>query len=125
MGRWGGTQIEKHIQVLGILYIVSGVLGLLIGGFLFIAVAGGGLISGDSQAIAITSLVAIVLTSIIFVFSIPEIIGGYWLLKRKSWARIMVLVLGFLNLLDIPIGTALGIYTIWVLMKDESAKYFT
>jgi len=54
--------------------------------------------------------------------SIPSLIGGLGLLKLKSWARYLVLVLGFLNLPGIPVGTALGIYTIWVLLKDETAR---
>jgi hypothetical protein len=116
--------MDKHITVLGVLYIVFGVLGLIIGGFLFILITGAGLFSGDEQAMAITAIVGTALAFIIFIFSVPEIIGGIFLLKRKSWARILVLVLGFLNLLDIPVGTSLGIYTIWVLMKDESNKYF-
>jgi len=46
------------------------------------------------------------------------------LLKRFSWARILVLVLGALNLLNVPFGTALGIYTFWVLLDDQSVKMF-
>jgi hypothetical protein len=114
--------MEKHIKVLGILYIVSGVLGFTIGGFLFLALVAGGLISGDSQAMTITSIVAVFLTSFFLVFAIPELICGIALLKQKSYSRIFGLILGFLNLLDIPIGTALGIYAIWVLMKDETIK---
>ena len=52
-------------------------------------------------------------------------IGGIYLLKHRPWARILVLVLGFINLIEIPIGTALGIYTLWVLFKDETIKLFT
>ena len=35
--------------------------------------------------------------------------GGIYLLKYRPWARILLLVLGFLNLIEIPFGTALGI----------------
>ena len=46
-------------------------------------------------------------------------------IKHRPWARILVLVLEFINLIEIPIGTALGIYTIWVLFKDETVQIFT
>jgi hypothetical protein len=46
------------------------------------------------------------------------------LLKYKSWARYLVLVLAILDLLNIPIGTAIGVYSIWVLAQDETAKMF-
>jgi hypothetical protein len=38
----------------------------------------------------------------------------------KSWARIIAIVVGCLNLIHVPFGTALGVYTLWVLLKDES-----
>jgi hypothetical protein len=112
--------MEKHVHVLGILYIVFNALGLLLAMILFWALIGPGIISGDPEAFAILSIIALVICSILIMLSIPGIIGGIALLKWKSWARILVLILGFLNLLDIPFGTALGIYTIWVLMKDET-----
>src|SRR5208337_1363036 len=44
--------------------------------------------------------------------------GG--LLQRQGWARIFALVVGFVALLNVPIGTALGIYTLWVLLPRQS-----
>jgi len=38
----------------------------------------------------------------------------------KSWARIVAIIVGCLNLLHVPFGTALGVYTLWVLLNDES-----
>jgi len=116
--------MEKHVNVLGILYIVFNVLGLLIAMIVFWALIGPGIIAGDPEAFAILSIIALVICSILIILSIPGIIGGIALLKWKPWARILVLILGFLNLIDIPFGTALGIYTIWVLMKDESIQLF-
>ncbi|KPL02677.1 MAG: hypothetical protein AMJ90_05140 [candidate division Zixibacteria bacterium SM23_73_2] len=116
--------MEKHINVLGWLYIIFNVLGLFLGILLFWIIAGGGLISGDPEAIFITGIVATAVAGFLTILSVPGIIGGIFLLQWKPWARILVLILGFLNLLDIPLGTILGIYTIWVLMKDETVQLF-
>ncbi len=116
--------MEKHITVIAVLYIVLSALGILASAVLFLVIAGGGLLSGDSEAIAITSTVGSILSFFVFVLSIPGIIGGIGLLKRREWGRILVLILGFLNLLNIPFGTALGIYTIWALMNDELIAMF-
>lgn len=116
--------MEKHVQVLGILYIVYNILGVLLAGVIFWVLIGGGLISGDREAMAIISIVAIFISGFIFILSVPGIIGGIVLLKYKPWSRIFVLILGFLKLIDIPFGTALGIYTIWALMKDETVELF-
>jgi hypothetical protein len=116
--------MEKHVQVIGILYIVYNILGVLLAGIIFWVLFGGGLISGDREAMAIVGIVATVVSGFIFITSVPGIIGGIVLLKYKPWSRILVLILGFLNLIDIPFGTALGIYTIWALMKDETVELF-
>ncbi|HFE64536.1 MAG TPA: hypothetical protein ENK14_09020 [Caldithrix sp.] len=116
--------MEKHMNILGGLYIAFGMLGVFAALVVFVAVIGSGLISQDSEAIFITTTVASVIASFLFILSAPGIIGGFGLLKWQSWARILVLVLGFLNLVNFPFGTALGIYTIWVLMKPETEQLF-
>ena len=60
----------------------------------------------------------------LLVLSVPGIIGGIGVLRRQSWARYMVLVLSILDLFSVPIGTAVGAYSIWVLMQEETAKLF-
>jgi hypothetical protein len=47
-------------------------------------------------------------------------IAGWGLLQRQDWARIVALVVGFVALLNVPIGTALGVYTLWVLLPSQS-----
>ena len=42
--------------------------------------------------------------------------AGWGLLQREAWARTVALVVGFVALLNVPLGTALGIYTLWVLL---------
>ncbi len=116
--------MQKHITVLGGLYIGFNIIGIMVAVLLLVVMVGSGFISGDSEAVAITAIVGGALAFMLSVLSVPGIIGGIGLLYMKSWARILVLILGFLELLNIPFGTALGIYTIWVLMKDETIKLF-
>ena len=47
-------------------------------------------------------------------------IAGWGLLERQDWARTVALVVAFIALLSVPIGTALGIYTLWVLLPNQS-----
>ena len=61
----------------------------------------------------------------LLIISAPGIIGGFGILKKYSWARVLVLILGALNLLNIPFGTMLGVYTFWVLLNEDVAKEFT
>jgi len=54
------------------------------------------------------------------VLGLPGIIGGWALITERRWGRPLVLVLGVLNLFNLPIGTAVGIYTLWALLSDAS-----
>jgi hypothetical protein len=58
------------------------------------------------------------------VLSLPGIIGGIGLLREKEWARILVLILSGFNLFNVPIGTAVGIYSIYVLLQPETVQLF-
>jgi hypothetical protein len=116
--------MDTHIKVLGWLYIVLGILGILGAVIVFLAVFGGGLISGDRQAIAITGIVATVISVIVLLLSLPGVIVGAGLLRYRPWARVLALVLGILNLPGFPVGTILGAYSLWVLLSDEGAQYF-
>jgi hypothetical protein len=51
-------------------------------------------------------------------------IAGWGLLQRESWARVVALVLSFLALFNIPFGTAIGIYTMWVLLPGQSQQEY-
>jgi len=125
--------MERHIQILGILHIINGVM-LLIFGFIGVAILGLlGLVAsagghsghlGASEinltAQGVLGILAVVIGMIAVVAGLPGIIGGWGLLARKNWARIVVLIVGILNLPNFPLGTALGVYTLWVLLKPES-----
>ncbi|HSF83149.1 MAG TPA: hypothetical protein VLA49_18065 [Anaerolineales bacterium] len=116
--------MEIHVKVIGWLYIVLGILGVLGAALLFILVAGGGLISGDEIAIQVTTLVGLILGGLFVLLSVPGIIVGAGLIQFQPWARILALVLGLLNLLAFPVGTLLGIYTIFVLLDEATARLF-
>ena len=116
--------MKDHIRIFALISIVFGILGLLAAAIVFVAVAGGGLISGDPTPITITSIVAVAVSGIISIFAIPQIIAGWAILKFKSWGRILGIIIAILNLVNVPIGTAYGIYGLWVLMNEETEKIF-
>lgn len=58
------------------------------------------------------------------IFAVLEIVLAWGLFERRTWARILALVIGFLALLRFPFGTALGIYTLWVLLPASSGQEY-
>ena len=125
--------MRDHVRILAILNIVMGGIGLLIGAGMLLMFGGIGMLagaanSGDPEAIlafpimgALGGLIFVVL----LIFSAPQIIGGIGLLKGQPWARILMIVVSALGLMSIPIGTALGIYGLWVLLNEETARMFS
>ena len=51
-------------------------------------------------------------------------IAGWGMLRREPWARIVALVLGFISLFNIPFGTAIGVYTMWVLLPSQAEQEY-
>jgi len=132
MLREGNQPVRDHVRILAILNIVMGSIGLLIGVGLLFMFGGIGILasvtnSGDPEAaLALPILGAIggLIFAVLLIFSAPQIIGGIGLLKMQPWARILVIVLSGLGLLSVPIGTAMGIYGLWVLLNEETVRLF-
>jgi hypothetical protein len=116
--------MDKHVTFVAVINIAFGFLGIFLAFFLFIVLIGAGIISQDPEAMKITSIVGIAIAFFLLMTSIPEVIGGFGLMKRKPWARILVLIIACLDLLIIPIGTLIGIYELWVLLNEETVKIF-
>jgi hypothetical protein len=112
--------VERHIRILGVIYIAFGALGILAALLLFVGVTGKGLLSENRETILITTSAATAMAVLLVLISIFALIGGTGLLRRRSWARVLVIILGCLYLLSFPLGTAVGIYTLWALTRREA-----
>ena len=113
--------MKNHIQIVAALHIAMGALSLLgaIAVFALLGMAGGIAASqGEHQAGSIIGIVAVVLGGFLAVLALPGIIGGWALFAGRSWGRPFVMVLGVIHLINIPFGTALGIYTLWALLRE-------
>ncbi len=117
--------MQSHVRILGTLFIVFGILIAAIGLFLLTVISGAGLISGDQTAMFVTGTVGLVIGGMFFAFSIPTVLAGIGLRNHREWARIVALVIAAVNLLNFPFGTALAVYTFWVLLSAETAPLFT
>ena len=124
--------MDLHVKVLAAFHIILGLLGLM-GSLLVLLLFGGtaGIIGATAPndpdallAVPIVGLIGGMIVMVMLTLSMPSIIAGIGLLKRRSWARILTIVLSVLNLINIPFGTALGIYGLWVLLSQNTAPLF-
>lgn len=115
--------MDNRIDLLGRLYIAYHIILLVLGLLAFILLFSLAA-AADMDELAILAIVGIIAGFFQVLLAAPGIIGGVGLLKRKNWARILVIILSVLNLLAIPFGTALGIFGLRLLLNEETTPYF-
>ncbi len=118
--------MKQHVSFVGALHIGFGILGLMgalaiFFGFHFIYE-----LIGHEEPIAkeVLTIIGNSIAIIVLFFSVLGVIGGAGLLSYRSWARILVMIVSAINCLSVPVGTAKGIYSLWVLMQPETIDLF-
>ena len=122
--------METHVKVLATLALVRGGLGLLVA--LFSSMIFGALASfvsaqpdeGAAIGATVLGITGVALTIYLVATAAVSIICGVGLWNRKRWARILGIVLGAMLLIEFPLGTALGIYALWVLFNKRTEPLF-
>ncbi len=122
-------RVQEHVRLLALLWLALSAFNL-IGGVALYVVANtvllhrqvGGVESGPPAFLTpLLSTVAILLLA----KSACGFAAGWGLLNHERWARVVTLVMAFISLFtNIPFGTALGIYTMWVLLPAESEREY-
>lgn len=116
--------MEKHINVVAALYIGLGILSIVSALFfgLFFGIFTGFI--PDSPPRGILYFIIMILIGASVILSIPGIIAGIGLINRKEWARVLTIILSAIRIINIPIGTCIGAYSLWVLINDETVMAF-
>jgi hypothetical protein len=124
--------VTRHVDLLGVLFIVWGLLTTLVGvSTLALGVGAIALITSASRggeggqfAAGVTAAVFTTLAIIAIVWGAAHVVAGFPLRQRRPWARLVALMLGSVDLILLPYGTALGVYTLWVLLHEEAKAAF-
>jgi len=116
--------MEKHINVVAALNIGLSLLRIIVVGVVFVILHFVGDFVDEHEAEVVLSIVANIMIFVVLVLSLPGIIAGIALFKRKEWGRILTLIVSVLNLVDIPLGTAVGAYSIWAMVQTETVELF-
>jgi hypothetical protein len=130
VAEYGRNRVREHVKLVGLLwmaysafYLIGGVIVLLAAKFVVVRI---GAIPNGPPPEVMEWLPTVVSTVgwLILLKSAVSFVAGWGLLQHEDWARMVALVLGFLVLVNVPIGTAIGIYTLWVLLPSQSeAEY--
>src|SRR6266849_4142591 len=120
-----------NVKILGILHIVYGILGIL-AGIIIMLIFGGlaGVVSVAAHsadaliAVPILGGIGAFIFILLLALSLPGIVAGFGLIEFRPWARMLTIILSALELMSVPIGTALGIYGLWGLLSPGAEQLF-
>jgi len=115
--------VASHVQILGIIWIVVSFLRLIPAAVvMFIGHGGIPFLTFPMRGFLMPIMGA--LGAYLAITAIVGLLVGWGLIDRRPWARMFAIVIGCLKLIDFPLGTALGIYTLWVLASQGAeAEY--
>lgn len=123
------SRLSKHLSVLALLWVVYSLLRVVAGGAILFV---GSMFMPHMFGFGFgwpfpRAFLPGLLTSIgvgVLILGVLGVAAGWGMWQREPWARIAALILGVISMLHFPIGTALGIYTLWVLLPSEAAAEY-
>ena len=124
------NRVREHIRLLGILWLALSALNAVVGIVLFTLAntvfAHMHELEGVPPDVPAGFLHALFGTIGFFILAKAALgfLAGWGLLRREPWARMLTIVLSFLALFHVPLGTALGIYSLWVLLSAQSEREY-
>ncbi len=117
--------MNKHVVVVGAIHIGFGFIGLIGAvAVLFALNFAKGFVTGEEIPQMVLGFLSISLPLLIGFMSTLGLVGGIGLLSYQPWARYLIIVVAALGCLNIPIGTLKGVYSLWVLLQDDTIRLF-
>jgi len=122
---------ESHVDLVGVLFMVWGALTILIGAStLALGMAAASLISAAADAgrgqfaASLTAATFTVFALLAMLWGGVHVMVGVQIRRRRHWARNGAILLSSVDLLLLPYGTALGVYALWILLREEAKRLF-
>ena len=110
---------QDHNKVIGIMHLIWGGFNTLVTLIVFpviIVMLGPLMRSNPNMPPEMSTFFTALMTAALvlsLIFSLPPLLAGYAMLKRKRWAKVMSIVASCFEALSMPFGTALAVYSLW------------
>jgi len=124
MNQLSERDLPQHVRIAAWLLILPSALYVLLGGFVFALLAGIGVASGDGDAFAVLSVTGMSVGALLAGLALPGFAAGYGMLARRTWGRVLGIVVAALSLFSFPVGTLIGAYVLFVLLQQSANAYF-
>jgi uncharacterized membrane protein (DUF2068 family) len=120
--------MDRHVRLLGVLYLGWAAFSLLVGVSTLLLAFGAAAVALTSSAelgevaAGLTAATFAVIGLMALGWAAVHAVEGFGLRRREPWSRTLGLALGAVNLLLLPFGTALGLYALWVLLSADTRR---
>jgi uncharacterized membrane protein YhaH (DUF805 family) len=111
----------KEKVLLGALHIAISIIYILISAAMCAILYSIDFFSGNEISPKTIHVTGAVLSFFLFLIALCGIAGGIGTMHNNQFSNTITLILGCIDLIFIPIGTAVGIYTILVFMKNDTS----
>jgi hypothetical protein len=123
--------VTSRINLLGVLFIIWGALTMLIGAStLALGIAAAAIVASAGRAgtaqlgASLTAFMFVTLAILALIWGAVHLVVGTLVRRRRHWSRHAALMLGTVDLLLLPYGTALGAYSLWILLREDAKRLF-
>ncbi len=115
--------MDRHVRILGILNMLYGIVGAIASVVILIRFGGfNGVYAAFNEDIV--GLIAVILVAFQLLIAAPCVLAGYFVRLLQDWARVMLIIVSAINVLNVPFGTVIGAYGLWTLMTPETDPLF-
>lgn len=115
----GSADKGPHRQIIAAGNIVTGLMSLVAVPFILLGTSIPALIVPLNEGGLVPLYAGVAVSAVLVAVSVPFFLAGWGLMKNRRWGSVAAVVAAVLNLWNIPLGTAITIYTFWALVKKK------
>lgn len=116
--------MRTHIKVVAIVNILFSAMGVLKAAAVLFGGVFGSMFSGSLTGFLIGGVTSVVMSLVFGAIAVFGLVAGFGLLNHQQWARYVTIFCAIFGLFNWPIGTLFAVYTLWVLLHDETKRLF-
>jgi hypothetical protein len=119
------SNMKKHVSLVAALQIGFSTMGILAAIVVFFVFSfAGSFVSDVDIANVVIRFIGSFVPAGIFLWSLLGLLGGIGLLSYQKWARVLVMIISAVGCIAFPVGTIVGVYSLWTLMQDDTVILF-
>jgi hypothetical protein len=111
--------MDIHTRIVAVLHIVLGALGAAVPLFMGLVLGGAAAFMRDAQLPGFVVGLGAMFLGFFILLALVDVIAGVALLKGSRGARVFIIVISALGLFSFPVGTLVGAYSLWALLRKH------